>query len=70
MQDTIDDIKGLLQNKRDDLSPADFVELSTQVISEVMKMVDKAQDDIMSEVETLADSFGGSDFTLRQLKGE
>lgn len=69
MQDTIDDIKGLINNARGDLSPVDFVDLAMIVIADIRHIADEAQDEIDAHVESCVDSFGG-DVTMRQLKGE
>ena len=69
MEDTLSDIKSLLQNARGDLSASDFVDLSVRVRRVVNQMMEDSMDEVCSEVESLTDSFGG-DTTLRQLKGE
>jgi hypothetical protein len=50
MQDTLDDIKGLLKNAEGDLSDADLVELATDVMNEAIKIQVNAQTPIDNEV--------------------
>ena len=49
MQDTIDDIKGLMENAKGDLSPASFVQLSSVVVESIRKMQEEAQSKVDGE---------------------
>lgn len=69
MQNSIDDINGIFQNEEGDLSPADMVEFSMQVIANAMKFQETAQNKIDANVANHADDFG-ADISERQLKGE
>jgi hypothetical protein len=62
MQNTIDDIKGMLQNAEGDLSPADLVDLANEVIAMAIKVQVKAQMVIDAKVDLMTNAFdmGGS----------
>ena len=62
MQDTLDDIKALLQNAEGDLSPADLVDLANDLIAMAIKVQVKSQMVIDAKVDLMTNAFdmGGS----------
>lgn len=70
MQDTINIILKLLEKAENKLSLSDLTDFTGVILEELTDIQERTQEKISNEMETLADSFGGSDFTLRQMKGE
>lgn len=69
-KDYLQDVQSMTDNSKGDLSPEDFIEFVNEAIEILQRKIELAQEDINQKVEELVDSFGGTDCTLRQLKGE
>lgn len=70
MTDYLHDIEALTSNLRGDLKPEDFIEEANKAIQIIQKHILESTNQIVERVEKLADSFGGKECTLRELKGE
>jgi hypothetical protein len=63
-QNDLEDIKGMLENARGDLSPADLIEFISEIHSLTRKFQEEAQEKIVAEMEGIAS--GGFD-SIRSL---
>jgi len=66
------DLKNMLEEEFDSSknSASDFIELCSSLEELISEKKEAMQDLINSEVESLVDSFGGEDCTMRDLKGD
>lgn len=68
---TLEKIKIILEEEFDSTNPAsDFIELCSDIEELISERKGDMQDLINQSVESLVDSFGGKDCTMRDLKGD
>lgn len=70
LNDFITEIDALAHNAKGDHAAEDFIEAANKAIQIIEGYKQQAQDNIINNIESLVDSFGGKDCTMRELKGE
>lgn len=64
------DVESMTDNLIGDLDEAEAIETINKLIEKLSGVSEKLQEKICEKAECFIDSFGGSDCTMRELKGE